>query len=114
MSPWPLMKTMGSAILSVYRSSRWECETEYRAAALAMRCPELASVRLDQLAADRQPDAQTVGLGRIERLENPLQIAFSDAGAAVRDFHHDLLAILHAKGDGDLSRAARWCALDRL
>src|SRR5437868_7406046 len=101
-----MMNTVGSVMGSVCGLGDGKGEAEQGSAAGIVRGPQRAAVRLDQLAADRQADAQAAGLGRIERLEDPLQVAFGDARAAVPDLHLDLAALVRRDGDADLPRAA--------
>src|SRR3954453_16211494 len=92
-----MMNTVGSAmssILSISMRSGGNGESEKSAAARIVRRPEHAAVRLHQLAADRQPDAQATGLGRVEGLEDPLQIAFGDAAAGIGDVDLNLVPLV--------------------
>ena len=44
---------------------------------------ELAAVQLDDRAADRQPDAEAIGFGGVERVEDAVQMFARDAAAGV-------------------------------
>src|SRR6478735_1427510 len=53
--------------------------------------PQATAMRLDDGAADREPDAKSAALGRVERIENALGIARRDPGAVVGHAHGDLV-----------------------
>ena len=99
---------------SAWRRDR-QREAEQRAAARTMTSPQQSAVGLDQLAADRQPDAEPARLGGVEGLEDPLQIALGDAGAAVGHLDLDLVALSRPIATVDLAaRPPARRQLDRL
>src|SRR6187551_3033274 len=62
-----------------------ENEAEGRSALGVVLDPQLAAVRLDDAARDRQSHADAARLGAEERLEHALDVGGVDAGAAVGD-----------------------------
>src|SRR5690606_1448740 len=77
------------------------------------------AVRLDDAAADREPEAQPAGLAALVgldvRLEDALAVARIDPGPTVadRDLHHAPPALLDGTR-ADLERAARGRELERV
>ena len=68
-------------------------------AVIVVRQRNVAAMRLDDRRADRQPETKAVGLGRVERLEQPALLHGMDAGSAILHQYFD--------GSGSASRAWR-------
>src|SRR5690348_14998286 len=75
----------------VLRDAKAQCE--HRAALVAVRRADRAAERFHQAMADRQAEARALArrLGREERIEQPRQIRWRDAGAVVGDRELDRL-----------------------
>src|SRR5215475_1070438 len=73
----------------------------YRSAIIIIRQLDISAVRLDDRRTDRQTETKAVGLGRIERLEQPALLHGMDASSAV--LHQDLdgSSCRRARGDRD-------------
>src|SRR5262245_44017635 len=68
------------------------------------RSPELPAVHLDDRAADREAEAETVLLGGEERLEEPARRALWNAAARVPHDQLDTAAVARRGLDGHLAR----------
>src|SRR5262249_9115135 len=68
-------------------SPNWQSKMELRTAAIIRFHPEFATMRLDDGAADREPDTKTLPLGRNERLEQRRHDLRGQAHSRVRHDH---------------------------
>src|SRR5262249_57649732 len=72
-------------------SDQWQSEMERRALVLTALRPDAAAVELDELLADRQPEARAAGaagnrvIELLEWLEEPRQVVLADSDAGVSD-----------------------------
>jgi hypothetical protein len=72
---------------------------------LVRRCQQRPAIRFDDRAADRQPHADPIGLGRVERLEQPVEIRRIDPRAGIVDFDEHAVGIALAGGNRKLARS---------
>src|SRR5438034_3685479 len=68
--------------------------------------PQLAAMRLDDRAADRQPHAHPAGLGREEGAEYLIQVVRGDAAAGVLHGHTDAIVVVRLGSDDQPPRPA--------
>src|SRR5215212_10122062 len=55
-------------------SRNWNGEHERNSRTIIRCCPEASPMALDDGSTDRQADPHAVGLGRVERLEEPIHL----------------------------------------
>ena len=81
---------------------RWEAKVESRATLRIVCDPDVASVRLNDVVADRKPKPHSVGFRCKERLEHSLHSFRRNAAAPVCDrYTHS--AVLHSRRDEQLA-----------
>src|SRR6185369_10150565 len=105
-----------AGIRRLVSSDQWQSEMERRALVLTALRPDAAAVELDELLADRQPEARAPGAARdrivelLERLEQSRQIVLANTDAGVGHTQPDGVGLGH---DADQHPALRG-ELDRV
>jgi hypothetical protein len=64
-------------------------ELKHAASRFIGLCPQLASVRIDDGPADRQPHPHSAGFRGVKRLKNALEMLRIDTGARIAHYHEE-------------------------
>src|SRR4029453_2594751 len=85
-------------------SAQGNCEMKCRSPLCAVFSPDLPPIRVDDGARDRQSEASSMLLGRVERVENLVDHPLGDAGTRIAYHYLDFGIRAHCCPDGDPAR----------